>query len=77
VVISLSNHVNAKTRSKKMESFRILTNEEIGQILGIQECALSINLIKMKLVKLTQTRPTPFQNGILTNSCSIGSKKDI
>jgi hypothetical protein len=26
---------------------------------------------------LTQTRPTPFQNGILTNSCSIGSKKDI
>lgn len=43
----LSNHLDGKTRSKKMEPSRVLTNEEdatiVGWILGMQECKLSIN----------------------------------
>jgi hypothetical protein len=45
---SLSNHLNGKTRSKKMGPRRVLTNEEdsamITWTLIMQECALSINL---------------------------------
>jgi len=39
-------------------------------ILGMQECGLSITLhqLKLKVIKLTQTRPTPFKNGIPRNS---------
>jgi hypothetical protein len=38
--------------------------------LTMQKCGLSINLhqLKMKVAKLTQTRPTLFQNGIPSNS---------
>ncbi len=43
----LSNHLDGKTRSRKMEPFRTLINEEdatiIGWILGMQECKISIN----------------------------------
>jgi hypothetical protein len=38
----------------------------VAWILGIQECELSITLhqLKIKIAKLTQTKPTPFKNGI-------------
>lgn len=43
----LSNHLDGKTRSKKMEPSRVLRNEEdatiVEWILGMQECKLSIN----------------------------------
>jgi hypothetical protein len=36
----------------------------------MQKCGLSITFhqLKMKVVELTQTKPTPFKNGILGNS---------
>jgi hypothetical protein len=39
-------------------------------ILGMQECERSITLhqLKMKVIELTQTKPTPFKNGIIRNS---------
>jgi hypothetical protein len=42
-----SNHIDGKTRSRKMEPSRGLTNEEdatiVGWIVGMQKCKLSIN----------------------------------
>jgi hypothetical protein len=63
--------LNGKTRSKKVPPQGILTNEEdatmVAWILGMQWCELSIALqqLKMKVAKLTQTKPTSFTNGIL------------
>ncbi len=64
---SLANHLNGKTESRKMGPRGVLIKEEnvvvIKWTLDIQECELSINLqqLKMKVVKLTQTKDTPFQ----------------
>jgi hypothetical protein len=43
----------------------------------MQECGLSINLqqFKMKVIELTQTRVTPFWNGI--HASGFGSSIDI
>jgi len=47
LLIFLSNHLDKKTRSRKMEPFKVLTNEEnatkVEWILGMQECKLSNN----------------------------------
>jgi hypothetical protein len=64
--ISITNHLNGKTKSRKMGPRGVLTEEEdvvvIKWTLNMQECGLSISLqqLKMKVVKLTQTRDTPF-----------------
>jgi hypothetical protein len=72
-IISLSNHLNGKTRSRKQRPQGVLTNQEDGAlmawILGMQKCELSTTLhqLKMKVAKLTETKPTPFKNGIPRN----------
>jgi hypothetical protein len=42
----------------------------INSTLDMQECELSLSLqqLKMKVVELTQTRDTPFQNQILNTN---------
>jgi hypothetical protein len=37
---------------------------------NMQKVGLSINIqhLKMKVVKISETKPTPFQNGVLRNS---------
>ncbi len=68
---SLSNHPNGKTRSRKMGPRGVLIKvEDLGVIawtLAMQECGLSISRqqLKMKVIKLTQTRVTRFRDGIL------------
>ncbi len=63
---SNSNHLNGKTISRKMGPRGVLTEEEdviiITWTLVMGECGLSISLqqLKMKVVKLTQTMVTPF-----------------
>ncbi len=71
---SLLDHVNGKTRFKKMGLGRVIIEKEdstmIAWTLIMQECGLSINLqqFKMKVVELTQTRVTPFRDGIPSKS---------
>lgn len=71
---SLFNHLNGKTRFWKMGPIGVLMAKKdvkvIKWTLTMQKCGLSINLhqLKMKVAKLTQTRPTLFQNGIPSNS---------
>ncbi len=62
---SLSHHLNGKIRKKKVGTIGILIEEEdvaiIVWVLGMQSCGLSITLfqLKLKVVKLIQTCPTP------------------
>jgi hypothetical protein len=71
---SFIDHLNSKTRSKKMGPRGVFTKEEdvamIKWTLNVLECRLSINLqqLKMKVAKLTQTKDTPFKDGILRKS---------
>jgi len=71
---SISNHLNGKTKSRKMGLGGVLTEEEdaimMAWTLIMGECGLSISLqqLMLKVAKLTQTRVTPFQNGIPSNS---------
>jgi hypothetical protein len=57
---SFSNHLNRKSRSRKMGSRGVFTKEEdvvvIKWTLDMQKCKLSISLqqLKMKIVELTQ-----------------------
>ncbi len=63
---SFTNHLNGKTKSKKMGPRVVLTKEEnaivITWTLSIQECGPSINLqqLKIKVTKITKARVTPF-----------------
>ncbi len=63
---SLSNHLNGKTRSRKMGPRRVHIKVEdslmIAWTLAMQECGLSIRFqqLKMKVTNLTQIRVTPF-----------------
>jgi hypothetical protein len=56
---SLSNHLNGKTRSRKIGPRRMLREEKdstvIALTLAMQECGLSISIqqLKMKVVELT------------------------
>jgi hypothetical protein len=69
---SIIDHLNGKTKSKKMGSKGVLKKDVVMMkwTLDMQECGLSISLqqLKMKVTKLTQTKDTPFQNEILGNS---------
>ncbi len=64
---SLVDHLNERTKSKKMGLGGVLTKEEDVAMttwtLTMQECGLSISLqqLKMKIVELTQTITTPFR----------------
>jgi hypothetical protein len=66
--------LNSKTRSRNLGPQGVLVNEEDKMlttwILGMQECGFSITLqyLKMKVAKLTQTMPNPFKDGIIGNS---------
>jgi hypothetical protein len=66
LVISIANHLNGKTKSRKMGPKGVLTKKEdaivIKWTLNMQECGLSISLqqLKMKVVGLTQTKDTSF-----------------
>jgi hypothetical protein len=68
---SLFNHLYGKTRFKKVRPIVVLTTKEnqvvVSWVLVLQDVGLSISLqqLKMKVAKLTQTRPTPFQGRIL------------
>ncbi len=63
MVAPLSNHLNGKTRPRKQGTQDVLMNETdtlmVVWMLGMQECGLPITLqqLKIKVVKLTQTRP--------------------
>jgi hypothetical protein len=63
-MISITNHLNGKTKSKKMGLGGVLTEKEddivIKWTLNMQECGLSMSLqqLNMKVAKLTQTRDT-------------------
>jgi hypothetical protein len=39
-------------------------------VLNMQKAGLSINIpqLKMKVVEINETKPTPFQNGVLRDS---------
>jgi hypothetical protein len=71
---SFTNHLNGKTKSKKMGPRGVFTKEEnaivITWTLLIQECGPSINLqqLKMKVAKKTKVKVTPFQDGIPSNN---------
>jgi len=71
---SIFNHLNGKTKSRKMGLGGVLTKKKdaivIAWTLVMDECGLSISLqqLKMKVAKLTQTKVIPFQNGIPGNS---------
>jgi hypothetical protein len=62
----LFDHLYGKTRSRKVGPICVLTTKEdqvvVSWVLVLQDVVLSINLqqLKMKVAKLTQTRPTPF-----------------
>jgi hypothetical protein len=66
ILSSFFDHLNKKTRFRKMESGGVLTKEEdvivIKWTLDMQECGLSISLqqLKTKVAKLTQTKDTSF-----------------
>ncbi len=70
---SLFDHLCGKIRSRKIGPRGVLTKEEglavITWTLAMQECGLSISLqqFKMKVVELTYTRFTLFQDGIPSN----------
>jgi hypothetical protein len=67
---SLADHLNGKTKSMKMGLGGVLTNAiMITWTLAMQECGLSISLqqLKMKVVKLTSTRATRYQDAIPSN----------
>jgi hypothetical protein len=63
-----------KTKSRKHGPASVLIVEEnqvvVAWVFPIQEVGLSISLqqLKMKVAYLTQTRPTPFQGGVLGSS---------
>jgi hypothetical protein len=63
---SISDHLNGKTRQWKMGLRGVLIEENdatmIAWTLAMGECGLSISLqqLKMKVVKLTQTKATQF-----------------
>lgn len=71
---SLSNQLNGKIKSKKMDIGKVSIEEEdaivIAYTLPMQECGLFISLgqLKTKVARLTLIRLTPFQNGILGNN---------
>jgi len=73
-MISFLDHMYRKTRSQKHKHVRVLINKEdatiITWILAMQKCGLLIILhqLKLKVVGLTQSRPTPFWNGVLKNN---------
>jgi hypothetical protein len=62
----LSNHLYGKRRLKKIGPTSVLIAKEdqmvVSWVLAMQDVGLSISLqqLKMKVVELTQTRPTPF-----------------
>jgi succinate dehydrogenase flavin-adding protein (antitoxin of CptAB toxin-antitoxin module) len=70
-MISFLDHLYRKTRSQKHKHVRVLMNEEdatiITWILAMQKCGL-LHQLKLKVVELTQSRPTPFWNGVLKNN---------
>ncbi len=71
---SISYHLNGKTISKKMGPRGVPTEEEdvamIAWTLTMEKCGLFISQQQQKMqgAKLTQTKATPFQNGMPSNS---------
>jgi hypothetical protein len=71
---SLSNRLNGITRCKKVGRQGMLIEHEdevmVTKVLNMQNARLFIDIqqLKMKVAKFTQTRPTPFQNGVPRNS---------
>jgi hypothetical protein len=71
---SLSNRLNGRTRCKKVGRQGMLIEHEdevmVIKVLNMQKARLFIDIqqLKMKVAKFTQTRPTPFQNGVPRNS---------
>jgi hypothetical protein len=71
---SIFDHLNGKIRFRNMGAkkgpYKRKDSIVITWTLTMQMCGLSINLqqLKMKVAKLTQTRVTPFQDGIPGNS---------
>jgi len=67
----LGNHLNGRTRSRRIGFGGVLTDEEnvaiVKWVLTMQKVGLPITLeqLKMNMVEFTQTKPTPFYNGIL------------
>ncbi len=73
LITSLFRSLKWEARSRKQGPQGVLTNQEdealLAWILEMQECRLLITLhqFKMKVIELTQTKPTPFKNGIPRN----------
>lgn len=70
---SLSNHLNGKTKCRKVGLLGVPTKENdvivVAWIANMQKHRLSISLqqFKFKVGKFIQGQPTPFQNGLLEN----------
>ncbi len=66
--------MSKKSISHKHKHVRVLIDEEnatiITWILAMQKCGLLIILhqFELKVVELTQSRPTPFWSGVLKNN---------
>jgi hypothetical protein len=69
---SLSNHLYGKTTFKKPRLEGVLIEKEdqgvVVWVLAMLELLISLQQLKLKVEKLIQTRPTPFQGGMLGNS---------
>ena len=71
---SLRDHYEGRTKSRKLGPQAVLTKVEEEQLVTYLEdmvrvsCPLNITELKAKVAEITQTRLTPFTNGILGKS---------
>ncbi len=78
----LLDRFNGRTRLRKVGLVGVLMDEEnktiVAWVLGMQDCGLSITLqqLKIKVAKLIQTRPTPFNDGLPKNNCQYQFKHE-
>jgi hypothetical protein len=74
LVTSFLNHLNGKTRSMKVGPQGMLIEHEdeamVTWVLNMQKVGLFVNIqqLKMKVVEITETKPTPFQSSILRDN---------
>jgi hypothetical protein len=65
---SISDHMNGKTKSKKMGLGGVPIEKKDVAVIAWTLTSISLKQLKSKVAKLTQTRATPFHNEILGNN---------
>jgi len=74
LMTSLSNHLNGRTRCRKVGPQGMLIKHKdeamVTWVLKMQKGGLFVKIqqLKMKVVEINETKPTPFQNGVLKYS---------